>query len=84
MNLEQVVQSDDRLFDDSPDAGLPECICSRCGQVIGEETVPIRLFVLHGAKDRHGCEYRYHPTCVGIEIGAEAPNTEADFYYDEP
>jgi hypothetical protein len=36
----------DRLkwFQDSPDAGDPECICSWCGKVIEEDEMPLRLF----------------------------------------
>lgn len=50
----------DRGFDDSPDVGDIECICSRCGDVI-IEGVPLRVF-LEGNR-----EYRYHPKCVGLD-----------------
>ena len=49
----------DKLFQNSPDAGEPECICSRCGEVIDEEEIPIRAFV----DDFRGGKYRYHPHC---------------------
>jgi hypothetical protein len=51
----------DRKFTDSPDAGHPKCLCSRCGKRIGEDIVPVRAFPEDGA-----CEYRYHPACVGM------------------
>lgn len=51
----------DRLFDDSPSAGDPNCLCSRCGQVIESKWVPIRAFLPNGQG-----EYRYHPACVGL------------------
>jgi hypothetical protein len=51
----------DRLFRDSPDVGEADCLCSRCGKVIGEDGgVPIRAFV----DDGRGGEYRYHPVCL--------------------
>jgi hypothetical protein len=54
----------DRLFPDSPDAGEADCLCSRCGKVIGEGVgVPIRAFV----DDGRGGEYRYHPVCLGSD-----------------
>jgi hypothetical protein len=56
------VLATDVLFQDSPDAGLPECICSRCGQGISEGEMPIRVFV-DGGK---GGEYRYHGACFGV------------------
>ncbi|ODS33558.1 MAG: hypothetical protein SCARUB_01292 [Candidatus Scalindua rubra] len=50
----------DILFQDSPDEGLPECICSRCKQQIGEDELAIRLFINEG---RDG-EYRYCERCI--------------------
>ncbi len=52
----------DRVFQDSPDAGWPECICSRCGQPIGEDDCPIRAWTEDGKS-----EWRYHPACLGAE-----------------
>lgn len=71
----------DRLFMDSPDAGTPECICSRCGKQIGmheeDEVIPIRLFVNQGRKG----EYRYHPGCFfsspDPEVDAGVPPADA-------
>ncbi len=49
----------DRAFTTSPDAGDPECLCSRCGKPIGEDEVPIRAW-------NGNLEYRYHQACLGI------------------
>jgi hypothetical protein len=50
----------DKWFTESPDCGQPNCLCSRCGQVIKEEDCPpLRLFI-HDA----GAEYRFHLSCV--------------------
>ncbi len=54
------IKESDRLFTDSPDAGDPECHCSRCQKLIGEEEVPIRMLV------DGKYEYRYHARCLGI------------------
>lgn len=53
----------DERFSMSPDAGLPECKCSRCGQLIGEEQVPIRVW----PQDGSDTEYRY---CEGCQAAA--------------
>lgn len=48
-------------FFDSPDTGLPECICSYCELVIrgeDEDPVPIRLF-----DNESKMEARFHPAC---------------------
>ncbi len=59
------VRATDRKFVDSPDAGDPACLCSRCGEPIGEDQVPIRNVVLDG---QVFVEYRYHARCVDIEM----------------
>ena len=51
----------DRIFDNSPDVGHPDCLCSRCGQLIREEELSIRCI------REPGKEYRFHPRCVGLE-----------------
>ena len=33
-----------RWFTDSPDAGDPACLCSRCGDPIPEHDVPLRAW----------------------------------------
>lgn len=55
----------DKLFDDSPDTGWPECICSRCSQVIGENECPIRCWTVNEKNevDSNSKEYRYCEKC---------------------
>jgi hypothetical protein len=50
-----------RWFADSPDVGLPECICSWCGEVIERDQVPVRLTDLE-----RDLEARFHLTCYKI------------------
>jgi hypothetical protein len=50
----------DRMFMDSPDAGDPKCLCSRCGLVIPDGIGIIRAWPEIGEG-----EYRYHPSCLG-------------------
>ena len=45
-------------FRDSPDAGLPECMCSLCGKRIGKDEIVIRLF-----DSEDGKETRIHKGC---------------------
>lgn len=52
----------DRMFKDSPFPGWPECICSRCGNLIMENQVPIRCWPESGK-----FEFRYHPECLGFK-----------------
>lgn len=42
-------------FDDSPDAGTPECICSYCGFMIGADEVPLRIFSNKENKEARLC-----------------------------
>ena len=49
----------DALFGDSPDVGMVECICSRCGKKITEDETLLRAFVDEGKKG----EYRYCENC---------------------
>lgn len=49
----------DHIFSDSPDAGNPACICSRCGQKISD--VPVGIIL---AWPDEGGEYRFHPECL--------------------
>lgn len=50
-----------RWFDDSPDAGDPDCLCSLCGGLIEEEDDPLRL--THEGGDMDGREARLHIKC---------------------
>lgn len=54
------VLASDRIFQDSPDAGAPTCLCSRCALPIAESVIPIRLRMAGNS------ELRYHPFCVGV------------------
>lgn len=55
-------RASDRRFAASVEEGHPDCLCSRCGERIGEDVVAIRMWPPDGAY-----ELRYHPTCVGME-----------------
>lgn len=65
----------DREFADSPDAGDKHCLCSRCGEVIGEGQTPIRAWP-HPAP----MEYRFHPECLGIG----SKDIDPEDYFDAP
>ncbi len=47
----------DKLFDDSPDAGMPECVCSRCGSKILEGEIAIRAYHKKENKEWRFCEF---------------------------
>lgn len=53
-------------FSDSPDAGLPGCICSWCGAMITENVVPVRVFDVE-----RNLEARFHPRCYAEVIAIE-------------
>ncbi len=59
----------DKVFNDSPDAGTPECICSRCLKPIKEDEVPIRAWLtstLYTIDNQRipKLEWRYHANCL--------------------
>lgn len=54
-------------FDDSPDAGDPDCFCSWCRLPIGEREHPIRLFREISPKDV--LEARFHDACCKPVFG---------------
>lgn len=56
----------DKLFEDSPDCGHPDCICSRCGSRIQEYEMPIRLTTTNekGEVDKDSKEYRFCEFCT--------------------
>jgi hypothetical protein len=56
----------DTCFKYSPDAGTPECICSRCGNRIQAGEMPIRLTTTNkkGKVDKNSMEYRYCEECM--------------------
>jgi len=49
----------DTKFTDSPGAGDPKCLCSRCGKPIAENQIPIRSW-----PDGMSYEWRYHLQCI--------------------
>ncbi|RTL56252.1 MAG: hypothetical protein EKK37_17415 [Sphingobacteriales bacterium] len=55
----------DKAFKTSPDAGHPDCLCSRCGNNINSEELPYRCFTINndGHVDEQTTEYRYCEAC---------------------
>lgn len=51
----------DKLLTGSPEAGRPDCQCSRCGERIYVGSAVIRKW----PKGKNA-EYRYHPACLGM------------------
>ena len=60
------IRTTDKAFDQSPDAGDPDCICSRCGNKILEGEFPIRFFTTNdaGEVDENSKEYRLCEYCT--------------------
>lgn len=58
--------STDKAFADSPDTGLKQCVCSRCGCQIQEFEHPIRIWTTNGKGkvDQNSLEYRYCQECT--------------------
>ena len=56
------------VWDDSPDAGDRECLCSLCLNRIYEGEFPIRLFGWNFYSDgsKRSTEVRFHPACFRI------------------
>lgn len=52
------IRSSDIKFFNSPSAGHPQCLCSRCGEIIERNEIPVRCW-----PPNEVAEYRYHPTC---------------------
>lgn len=44
IHLDYLSANEITWFDNSPDAGDPDCLCSWCNKVIGEDELPIRFF----------------------------------------
>lgn len=64
-----------RWFHDSPDVGVPTCICSWCGKPI-ERGVPIRLYWERTRTDV--LEARFHDACMGPVFGVEVQSFDDD------
>lgn len=45
-------------FKNSPNAGHPQCLCSKCGNLIDEDEGPIRCW-----SEKFDIEYRWHHEC---------------------
>lgn len=43
--MELKILDTDRFFKDSPNAGEPDCICSRCFNHIDEDQIPLRVAI---------------------------------------
>jgi hypothetical protein len=80
----------DKLFSESPDAGHPECYCSRCNAHITSAEAPIlRIFCepeTEEEKEKYpgGAEYRYCDNCAK-QMGVNKHPDIAEFKnaYDE-
>ena len=68
----------DIFFFHSPDAGQPDCLCSRCGKKIEEWQSP--CFRMFAKLDK--TEYRYHWGCIGGKdrTKEEFDDEQNDFY----
>jgi len=74
MKVQLKILDTDKFFYDSPNAGEPSCLCSRCGKQIPEGEKILRVAV--GADDiktgtgqtvedaAHGSEFRLCETCL--------------------
>lgn len=51
------------FFDDSPDAGHSDCLCSWCGQLIPIQDAPPLRFFEDEDEGKTGREARFHPDC---------------------
>jgi hypothetical protein len=56
-------------FEDSPDAGCPECICSYCGNQIGEDEIPLRFY--RERPNEPTKEARLCENCSRVHLGAQ-------------
>jgi len=56
----------DTSYRHSPDAGDPDCLCSRCAGRILEHEGPLRMYTTNGAGevDENSEEYRYCEKCM--------------------
>lgn len=74
------IQPTDTRFFNSPDAGHPHCLCSRCGKKIEEWHAPC----LRAWPESGKSEYRFHWGCVGGTDKTKAEwEAERDAFYDD-
>jgi hypothetical protein len=78
MDRNQVLQTDTE-FNTSPDAGHPDCICSRCGLKIGHRELPLRIFT---GKKRN-TEFRYCRECASKDFKIDTGLSEDSFPDDD-
>ncbi len=69
MNAIEILPDDTRWIDHAEE-GEPDCLCSRCGELIPERVVAIRAWPEDGR-----FELRYHPECLGFETFDEDGET---------
>lgn len=69
----------DKLFSDSPNAGDINCVRSRCGEIIQEDEVPVRMWTTNekGEVDDKSQEYRFCENCGLNRIDISAKNNGA-------
>jgi hypothetical protein len=60
----EILQTD-KAFEDSPDVGTNDCICSRCLKSIKEDDIPIRCWTTNkiGKVDKYSLEYCFCESC---------------------
>ena len=78
----------DQFFYDSPDAGHPNCICSRCRKKIPEKDAPIIRAWPDEPGDygfdpsaKNGTEFRYCREC-SEKMGIHFPDDPPEEYFD--
>lgn len=59
--FKRYVLDTDTQFTDSPEAGRPNCLCSRC-----DERIYVGSAVIRKWPTGKNTEYRYHPACLGM------------------
>lgn len=87
LQIDNLPQPGDTEFLNSPDAGHPKCLCSRCGQKIEEWHAPcLRVWPQNENlnKPAKTVEYRYHWGCVGgTDRTKEEYEAEQDDFYSQ-
>lgn len=81
MNVKISILENDKFFNNSPNAGEPDCICSRCFRQIQENELMLRVAVNEDivkarAEDQgievvNGVEFRLCVTCLQENIQKE-------------
>ena len=57
------------LWQDSPNAGDPDCLCSLCLERISADEVPIRMWPFEGMEMNVKGELRFHLLCYEFAMG---------------